>query len=376
MKLMEFFSPEPLMEMRPDSDEFDRLDHADQWLAKYTYENLDKWPGKDILEILAKRYPVEKPTAVYRGINFSTKEHYDEFKEKVADGTYKTGGVSSWSPNPDVEQFAVTRPSYYLDLDTMRGYSEAQKQREYIQGYRGVILKTIAEPGRAINTNASRLGHESEITLFPGEHPVEIVRELKLYRDALEDGDTDIDAVINNTPEEYDRNNAYQHGFYEYVLHHHGDKLSPETKSQVFKRMFKGPEVEFHIREKFFASDYYPRIQISYNGAAIIGATKGFFNPEDYQKVKRAAREMARKITTIIRQHPDHIIEAHLGALIDFSQDKNLKKAVMSHIATQYKELEVDGRNINDLRGKEAQQALHVHTKKLEIVLSQTTNIR
>jgi hypothetical protein len=367
--------------MRPEGEDFENLDRADRWLAKYTYENLDRWPSQDILKILVDRYPIEKSMPVYRGMNFSTKEQYEEFLKSIEDGFYTSGGVSSWSPSPDVEQFAVTRPSYFLDRETMRGYDEARKQREYIQGYRGVIVKTIAEPGKAINTNASKLGHESEITLLPGEYPIEIVRELKLYKQSLEDGDTDIETVIKNAPDERQSHSSdYDAGFYEYVLHHHVGKLSDEAKQKVFKRMYRKVPISFEVREDIFKKDP-PRLLIFYDGRIYEAAMKGYFTEQDTVRLKREAKIYAKRAAKIIVEHPDCIIDSMLGPLVEFSGDDSIKRALTNHIRRQYQQLEQEGRAINK-KGKSERSAfgsfsgdIYNHTKKLELVMNQLKSL-
>lgn len=382
MKLIEFFGSEapPLLEMRPDSDAFYDLDQADQWLAKYTYEALDRWPSKEIQRTLVQRYPVSEPTTIYRGINLKTKEQYDEFRASIADGQITTGGITSWSPSRDqVESFAVTRPSYYLDLDTMKGYGEARSQREYIQGYRGMILKMVCEPGHGIAVNKSNLGHESEIILIPGTYRVEIEREYKLYKSALEDGDIDVDSVVaNHDPDVSTRGREYDHQFYDYVLHHHSDRLADSSKRKIFQMNYKPAEIRVDVeREEIrkYSHDPYPTVSIFYPYWFLQHAVDGRYTDDDTEKAERVAVIVGKKIAKAIQQYPNYIVRiSDMGPLMSLGATEP-KNALMRHISKQYKDLEAEGRAINNLPGEKRQQAMYEHQKKLELVLNQIKSI-
>ncbi|MDQ0255569.1 hypothetical protein J2S74_002951 [Evansella vedderi] len=68
----------------------------------------------------------DKISSLYRGLYFSTKEHYDSFMDSIREGTLITNQLTSWTTSEVVAlQFSLMR------------YFSAEKQ-----GYFGVILKT------------------------------------------------------------------------------------------------------------------------------------------------------------------------------------------------------------------------------------------
>lgn len=374
MRLSEFFSQSTrsvLSEMRTDSEAFENLDRADKWLARYTYEALDRWPPADVLDALARRYPVES-TTIYRGMNFRTQETYDEFIREIKDGILTTHGITSWSPQrSQVESFAVTRPSYFLDRETMRDHSEAQQEREYINGYRGIVLTTEIEPGQGIDVNKSRLGHENEIILLPGSYKVSI-ENLKKYRHAIEDGDRTPDDIVDR----HDPNGAspYENQFYEYVLHHHGENLSDSSKRKIFARLKQKADIRLEVDKRggLFKDPDYDILHIFYPYHYFAGAISGFYTDEDYAIAEKDAAIVAQKIARVISQNPNAIVKsADFDILGDLTGNEAAKRALLKHIGQQYRDLEVEGRAINDLPGEERQLALRKHMEKVKKVMGQ-----
>lgn len=370
-----------LIEMRPDSEEFERLDYADQWLAKYTYENLDKWPDRNTLDVLTARYPIKKPRVIYRGMNFRSKEKWDEFMAEVSDGTYDFGGVSSWGSKSDaVEQFAVTRPSYYLDHETMKAHGEAQKEREYISGYRGVILKMTVQPGQGIDVNASRLGHEDEIILLPGAYEIEVERVLKRYRDAIDDGDVTIDDIVTRGGA-----GAYDRGFRDYVLHHHRDRLGDGARTALFKeRRAKASEhgltnINPHvIPPRSHDPEGTPTKAILQTTYSYFEAgMQGEYTPAHDAICRKEAATVVRKMIRYIRDHPDYVFEyaANMRALARYAGLEDDYSDVMKrHIGAQYQALQVAGREFNHRSWKddwERRAVIKHHGEHAGMILNQ-----
>lgn len=369
MRLNAFLSPQIITEMRTDSERFEQLDTADRWLAKYTYEGLDRWPGGNVLEILAKRYPIKEPTKVYRGMNFRTKDDYDKFMSEIADGYWETGAISSWSQsNTAVEQFAVTRPSYFLDGETMRLHGEASRKREYVTGYRGIILETLAMPGLAIDVNASKLGHESEIILLPTKIKVSVFKQLKKYADHIDDG-MDVNEIIEK---HHSEGTPYETQFFEYIMTHHIADLNSKSKTILFNK-FKGPpDINVHIRTPYFSSDVFTHVTIGHHYYFYKGAIEGYYNDEDMPKVEQTARIVAEKMIAEIEKHPDAIINiANIHPVVEMSGNHRLESAIKKHIGNQYRKAEIDGRAINQLPANERQNAIYKHTKNLEEIMKQ-----
>lgn len=206
----------------------DISDPADRWLAKYTYEGLDRWPSKQIIGVLLDRYPA-MPGMIYRGMNFDTKEDYDAFVAQLP--TLKTSGITSWTKHEKAaEQFAVTKPSYFLDLSVMQAYGKQQQEGERLSGYRGLILAMQIGDHEAIDVNLSKLGHESEVILPAGQYEVRIHRVIKRYQDDLSDSGRTVDAIIRDAKTE----DELSDGLVRYVINHHGHTIATDTQRHIF----------------------------------------------------------------------------------------------------------------------------------------------
>lgn len=373
-----------IKEMRTDSEEFENLDHYDQWLAKYTYENLDKWPSQDTLHELAHRYPITEPKTIYRGMNFREQDKYEAFMASIKDGVLKTGGITSWGSKADAtEQFAITQPSYFLDRDTMRAHDEASKAREFVTGYRGIILRMTAQPGQAIDVNKSRLGHEDEIILLPGTYKVEIEREVKKYRDALDGGEYNIDDVIQAP----DGQTKYHESFRDYVMHHHQGELSDASRAHLFQSRvehlksfdYQPTEVVFHERKPYKGMDREGTptyVEIQYPSTFFAQAAEGIYLPQHTEQCRKWARVSIKKIIDYIRAHPD-VIFRYSDNVRDIAKFAGVEapfvEVMKAHIGRQHRNLEIEGRKLNDLDLKDwdMRTAIQRHGERVIEVLKQ-----
>lgn len=219
---------------------------ADKWLSNYTLQNLDKWPSESIMQTLIKKYPLDNPTVVYRGMNFDTQEEYEKFIEKfdkTGMATLSFNGISSWSTSiTTANQFAITRPSYYIDWSVVNADSKREKEKEYIIGYRGIILKTTAIPNKSINVNKSKHVKENEIILIPGTYQVQIHKQIKKFADVIDNGEENIKSVILKMLDLKTQNKSdeYIQQFYNYMLHRFGDiiRQDEKLKNLIYKISF------------------------------------------------------------------------------------------------------------------------------------------
>lgn len=377
--------PHEITEMRTDSDEFFRLDAPDRWLAKYTYENLDKFPSKETVAALIKRYPNDAQT-VYRGLNFRTKEDWEEFEKNIEDGSIDISRISSWSPSAkEAYTFAITQPSYFLDLQTMQDYEAAEKAGEEISGYRGVILQLELEQGTAIDVDKSKLGHESEIIVPAGTYPADIYRVVKKFEHQLADKDTDIDTVIQSTTiEKY--NDSKQRKFFDYVMKNHVDELSNKSRHHLFNMLYRNtierfkdgkfiktvlndelPDLTSEETVPESMSVYYPYMFLQY-------AMKGYFLDDDTQTVKQVAQKIVKHALQAIKTHySERRIEA--GNLLDIARFAGMYQEALNvyqeTFGKQYRDLEQKGRDINKLPPEQRRDAISQHIEDLQKVMNQ-----
>jgi hypothetical protein len=194
-----------------DDDRHAHLSKAEKWLSKYTLESIDKWPSSDVLEELLDDYPFEGGT-IYRGMNFHDEEQYKKFLEETDSGkNLETGSISSWTRTPgQARQFALTRPTYFLNRELMQAEDQKSKNRDFMIGHAGVILQMKIGANEGIDVNKSEHGKEDEVILLPGVHRISIYKtfmpfvksikadnvkaefmSLKDIKDGESEGDTD-----------------------------------------------------------------------------------------------------------------------------------------------------------------------------------------
>lgn len=194
------------------------LDQTDKNLYNYIH-NETGWPGN--MEELHRRYPLDKETFAFRGLNFSTKEDYEDFVEKIKSGPIEVG-KSSWSPDKKTaETFAKFKQTYHVSAAVMDAHSEYEREREAIHGYKGVLLGMKITPEmKAVDVDKFAHSAESEILLPGGTYELKIIKEFSKFKDTI-----DLDKInqefMNLNPG--DRK-------YDYILAHHVDDLSPKAR--------------------------------------------------------------------------------------------------------------------------------------------------
>jgi hypothetical protein len=298
-------------------------DPADRWLAKYTYENLDKWPSAEIVKTLLARYGNPEPQVLYRGINFRTKEQWDKFIQEFGgqqEADIRTGGISSWTTREgEAQQFAIVQPTYYPDEETFRQEKEARKNAEILRGHRGVILRTEIAAGQGIDVNRSGKGHESETILPPGTHRITIVKEIKPFAQHLQDGDHTVDdAILGMTRHDLtgSGDDKFRNGLFNHVLALHADKLSEEARRHLFKLVYPKRQGIFDVdvtpnrRHDWstpdIAADWCQEVvSVFYSRWFFELTERGLFVPEDQGKAKRIAAQLARWFIKLVDQHPN-----------------------------------------------------------------------
>jgi hypothetical protein len=339
-------------------------DSADSWLAEFTYENRNKYPGNNKLEILLKRYPFDGGK-LYRGMNFRTEEDWNTFYKSIKNGVMITNSVTSWSIDKlTVNQFAQTRPSYNLDAITMKLYSDAEKKGEEITGYCGIIIETDVGPGCGIDVNKSNLGHESEVILVPGSYNVKIDR-LKKFEEMMNDNVDFNQVILNSTIDDFNSDNK---NFVKYILKHYGKELSVPAQTHIFNLYYpKNENFSYEFLKRPISDEgnlylYFPRKIFSFYEEGIIR------DPLLINKLKILAGKIVTKALPIIDKY------------LPFSENNNDLKIIYilaklcgketeySNIFKKYyKKLEVDGRALNKISDpEEKKKSMKSHIEKIK----------
>lgn len=297
-------------------------DPVDRWLAKYTYEGLDRWPSQQIVERLLARYGNPEPQTLYRGLNFRTAEKWEAFIaqfEGKREADLATGGLSSWTTSEkEARQFALVQPTYYPDAETFQQEQLAHDAGEILRGHRGVILRTRIGPHQGIDVNRSRLGHESETLLPSGTYRVTIHQEIKTFGEHLRNGDeTPSGVILSITRDQFLKGvDEFRNGFMHHILKLHADALSSEARRHLFR-------LSYPTREDLLSVDVKPNqtwawshpdidadwiqevVQVWFNSWFFELAERELFEPEDQQRAERLAGRIARHFIKLVDQHPN-----------------------------------------------------------------------
>ena len=361
-------------------------DPALSWLAKYTYENLDKWPGSEIIQSLQERFPADAGV-IYRGINFYTQDEHDKFMSQFGDARETDmlfGGVTSWTRSErGAEQFAITQPTYFLNREVMVAHGRMRDERERLAGYRGLILGMHLPAQVGIDVDASGVGHESEIVVPPGTYHIFIHRVIKKYADQLRDADTTVDRVILQTTRADLSTTQTNASFLDHVLHHHLDKLSPQARAHLFKLYAPDPSLpafRYSVEPTYKFGEHEPDTVEFHHGIPALRLFRlykrgAFTDPRQEKAIVALARRAVKQALPIIR---DNIVQARRCDLSDVQlaadiagMSTDLSAVIRNTIGAEYRRLETQGREINNIKdARERQRAIERHTERLTSLLS------
>lgn len=333
-------TPSIIREMRTDSEAFDRLDDADKWLARYTYDNLDKWPSRETISELLRRYPNQEAMTLYRGMNFRTEDEFIAFKDDLKDGSVPFNGISSWTTTRESAwQFAVVRPTYYPDRETFQQEKLAREQGEELRGFMGIILKTRIGVGQGIDVNKSDLGHEDEIILPPGSFAVEI-EYIRRFHDQIEDGSIKIENFILGLKSA--QMNREESALLHHILLTKADRLTVPAQNHLFSLYGALDQVETDYedrRNRFGTQDGYTGTLFFYfNRQLFDWAEKGYFGKQNMPAVRQAARKVWRAFLNEAQKYPNAYIEARdIGQIAKLAGETNsFQRFMKERFATRY----------------------------------------
>lgn len=351
-------------------------DYADQWLAKYTYENSNRNPSSNILEILIKRYPFDG-NIIYRGMNFNSEQQWNEFYETIKDGILITNRITSWSPDEEeAEVFALTTPSYDLpSLQTIKNYGEAEKLGEKITGYCGIILSMHPPKNACIDVDKSNLGHESEVIVIPGTYQVSIKKLKKFSEDVV---DKDINEIIlNSKKEDYNYNNK---NIVNYILKNHETELSEKAQEHIFKLLYPSKIFSYTVDKiPNYAFDFITEgdleLKFYYPGEFFDLYKQGIFNNTKIVKqIKALGKKIILEAIPIIIKYLPDTMNTNISRLLYLAElcdcSNILMKTVKPIISKKYNDLNDEVRKINKIDDrKEKEKAIKIHGLKMGKIL-------
>lgn len=371
-----------------EAQDYQRIaDPSLKWLAQYTYENLNKWPGDHIVQDLLQRFPCDAGT-IYRGMNFYTQEKYDEFMSQFKGGQTAQidfGSITSWAHTESgAEQFAVTQPTYFLNREVMVAHGEMSASKERLSGYRGIILSTQVAAGEGIDVNKSGVGHESEVILPPGTHTINIHKQIKKYAHQITDKDVDINQVIlNMSVADVKRSSSDAYTLFDYVMHHHISELNSAARAHLFQ-LFKpdmSKPIFVHKVEPVSSWGETDTTKVSFHYW-----TPGYFLFELYDQgvfqapaqrtyVIKLAKQIMRQALPVIAQHIIAAERLDMRLIRQIAKiahmEPELDKILRSTVGTEYQRLQDVGRQINKIKDPATyEKALRDHAEQLKQLLS------
>lgn len=159
----------------------------DIWLNHYvtcSQGNKDiPWGCKGALQ---KKYPLKhRNSMIFRGINFDTKEQYEEFMFKIKDGQYTFSEISSWTLDyKKAVSFArfIMKGTRGNEEIRRNALMEMAEKKANITGYKGIVLGMNVYR-KMVLCDISHEGianrDEEEIILLQGTYPVTIMQVIE-----------------------------------------------------------------------------------------------------------------------------------------------------------------------------------------------------
>jgi hypothetical protein len=278
------------------------------WLKEYTEYGYNKYPSENSLKYLLKKYPNEQSITIYRGLHFDTKEEYDKFMSSF-NSKVTTKVISSWSPSySTAEEFAMTKKTYHPTAMIMSQEMEREKAKEYMTGYRGIVLKTTISPNTGIDVDKTKHAKESEIILPPGTYNVEISTVKKKFKHKIEDGEDTIGSIIDKMIDPKYKDDQYYKNFFEFIKHNYPEDIrqSDELKQKIVKMInqkYKKMDFVSHELQKWEFSRNQTDVNIYFNYNIFNLFEQGFL-PDKYEKyVEQYANKIIQEYYNLVKQY-------------------------------------------------------------------------
>lgn len=301
------------------------LDDADESL--YEYVRKDGFVPSHYSDELAARYPLDRPTTLYRGLRFDDESRMQEFIGAISTGKITADRMTSWSPHKATAfQFAVTAPAFQINRQLQKLI--ADNPGEVMLGDGGVILEIKAKKGDGIDVSKFEHKAENEVLLLPGRYNVKIVKVIRRFRDMLKGKDINevIKSLIANsewenllkdgkTIEGYDTG-----GLFNYILNFRTHDLSQASKVSMSKVMDSGSNGQYDIRIEENLSSKGTDVIVTV-GPSLGMVSVGFFGkPDDLHKIRdlkhivKLVDSMVYELIETMNSNPDAILGFYGGS--------------------------------------------------------------
>lgn len=380
----------PLFESNTTLNENIKNTEAGEWLKKYTYDGISKFPNESIIDYLMQNYSNKKPLTIYRGLHFDDKEQYDEFMTNLKENNYqiRTKNISSWTPSFETaEDFALTKKSYYPTASIMSQEQERSVSKEYMTGYRGVVLEANIGPHSGIMVSDTPYAKEDEVILPKGTYKVKINATTKRFSDILGDGEETVVGLIDKMLDPKYKDDDYHKKFFDFITHNYSKDIqqSEELKNKVYQifinRVKKSNKdfVKVEIQENIFGK--YNEVRIFFNYSLFDLADKGFLPSKKSGALQKYADKIVQEYYNTVKKYngPDYVYD--LGLLNRIvkkyaspKMDKMADEIFQIQVGNAYQMLN-DKSNIDNINSitdpKEKRKVMNDFTEKMKMILGQ-----
>ena len=363
-----------------DDEEERDVSHANGALKAYIQDPTNKHWLTEFEDELIDMYGNDKPLKLYRGLNFDTKEDYEKFMNKISNGKIKIeNGSSSWTRSlSTAKQFAKTKPSYmeFMSTDKMKMISKAQKENEYVVGYRGIILEIDIGKNEGVDTSKSKYAAEDEIIIFKGEYKCKY-HEFKKNSDRIkEEGIEAILDEIEKLQDDNEESERYNSILIKKIINDHKSELTEEMKSFFGRRFLKDiPRLGFYHKNNSFVNDKNELI-VSMQSSPLIIYGENIFNKPDVEKYisnsyKEQSKSLKKLKIEIEKLSDDNVVKWNIDEPNKWFKLIGLEKEYLElfkKFGKKYKELNSKSKidDINKLTGKDQQNAIDDFAKSLK----------
>lgn len=210
----------------------------------------------DVFNEMKNAWPNQNEITLYRGINFKSKESYDNFLDSLNEnGGYIQNSASSFSADEaTAEGFAIISKSYFLNKEVMKANSVQNTLGERIAGYKGVVLKVTVPANYVVDVQKSGEAIENEYLFEPGKIIKVEVRNLKSFYEITQEPGFDVNKVLEEEilKIQLKKESVLNNKWVSFLLINHADEISKINKTMICQNDFM---VELKRREQLTEKD-------------------------------------------------------------------------------------------------------------------------
>lgn len=309
----------------------------EQKLRSYTKDENPIYLESDFNQMLAE-WPNEEDITVYRGINFSTKEKYEDFlKELKATGGYQSAECAGFSPRYDTAyDFSTTTKTYYPTMEVVMEEARRNVQGEKIAGYCGVILTATAKKGTVVDVNLSGQGVESEVLFRPNALiPCEVFK-VKSFKELVRSKDFDVNDYVKTHAGNEDDLLTY--------LIINKNKMITDENCQLlldkYLEKFSQTKTGFTKDKLLVAEDNIVIVKLDHHRFGEESSSIKIYVPdtkffENYELLRKPQRELVKKIANDVIAH---VFDIHIKYRDSTPIDYTALKSITPYLDKQNKD--------------------------------------